>query len=108
MSMRLVMLLCLGIFLPTRALAREASEIWKAQCKSCHGADGKAKTKLGEKEKIPDMTVPAWQKAHSDPQIRDVIENGSKQNPKMKAFKNKLSPAELDALVKYIRKLGGK
>ncbi|WP_224364862.1 c-type cytochrome [Hyalangium versicolor] len=81
------------------------ADVWKAKCKSCHGEDGKAKTKMGEKEKIPDFTNADWQKKHSDEVIKDNITNGSKENAKMKAFKDKLTPEQIDALVKYIRGL---
>ena len=83
-----------------------AKDIWMAKCKGCHGEDGKAKTKVGRKENIPDFTSPGWQKHNSDDEIRDVITNGSKDNHKMKAFKERLTPAEIDSLVKYIRALG--
>jgi len=85
------------------ALADDAADNWKAKCKSCHGEDGKAHTRMGQKEKIADFTSPEWQKHNSDDSIRDVIANGSKENAKMKAFKERLSPEEIDGLVKYIR-----
>lgn len=96
--------LVLTLSLSAAAYAEETSaDIWKAKCKGCHGDDGKAKTKMGEKEKIPDMTNAGWQQRHSDEQIRDYISNGSKENAKMKAFKDKLTPEQIDGLVKYIR-----
>jgi mono/diheme cytochrome c family protein len=90
--------------LSAAAYAEETSaDTWKAKCKGCHGDDGKAKTKMGEKEKISDMTTAEWQTKHSDEQIKDAISNGSKENTKMKAFKDKLTPEQIDGLVKYIR-----
>ena len=97
--------LVLTLALAANAYAEEAKDVWNAKCKSCHGEDGKAKTKMGEKEKVPDMTQADWQKNHSDEKIRDAIVNGSKDNPKMKPFKDKLTPEQIDALVKYIRTL---
>ncbi|MCP3103093.1 cytochrome c [Myxococcus sp. K15C18031901] len=96
----LVMTLCLS----SSAYAEEdIAEVWKAKCKSCHGEDGKAKTKMGQKESIDDMSLPAWQAAESDEEIRRAIADGSPKNSKMKAFKDKLTPAQIDALVGYIR-----
>lgn len=95
--------LVLTLALAANAYAEETKDVWNAKCKSCHGEDGKAKTKMGEKEKIPDMTNADWQKNHSDEKIRDSIVNGSKENTKMKPFKDKLTPEQIDALVKYIR-----
>jgi cytochrome c6 len=83
-------------------------DIWKARCKGCHGEDGKAKTKVGEKEKIPDFTTAEWQGHHTDAQILKNIADGSEENPKMKAFKDKLTAGEIDSLVKYIRGMSAK
>jgi mono/diheme cytochrome c family protein len=96
--------LVLTLSLSAAAYAEETpADTWKAKCKGCHGDDGKAKTKMGEKEKIPDITTADWQKRHSDEQIRDSIANGSKENSKMKPFKDKLTAEQIDGLVKYIR-----
>jgi mono/diheme cytochrome c family protein len=97
--------LVLALSLSTPVYAEGVADVWKAKCKSCHGEDGKAKTQMGKKEKIPDMTTAEWQKAHSDEKIRTVIAEGSKDNAKMKAFKDKLTPEQIDALVKHIRSL---
>jgi mono/diheme cytochrome c family protein len=91
------------------ALAEDApADIWKAKCKGCHGEDGAAKTRAGQKENIADFTSAEWQKGHSDEKIRVAIAEGSKTNSKMKAFKDRLTPAEIDSLVKYIRGFGKK
>jgi cytochrome c553 len=103
MKMRFALVLALS--LAANAYAEEAADVWKAKCKSCHGEDGKAKTKMGEKEKIPDLTLADWQKNHSDEKIRAAITDGSKDNAKMKPFKDKLTPEQIDALVKHIRAL---
>jgi cytochrome c553 len=98
--------LVLTLTLSGAAFAEDSvADIWKAKCKSCHGEDGKAKTKMGEKEKIPDLSNAAWQKRHTDDQLKDAITNGSKENAKMKAFKDKLTPEQIDALVKHVRSL---
>ncbi|HYV46830.1 MAG TPA: c-type cytochrome [Myxococcaceae bacterium] len=94
--------------LATAAFADDAGDLWKAKCKGCHGDDGKAKTKVGEKEKIPDFTTEKWQKEMADGDIKKVITDGSDANSKMKPFKEKLSEQEIDSLVKYIRTLKGK
>src|SRR5262249_7837304 len=87
------------------ALADGAADIWKAKCKGCHGEDGAAKTKVGEKEKIADMSKAEWQAKHTDEQIKAVITDGSKNNSKMKPFKEKLSDEEIQSMVSYIRGL---
>lgn len=99
-------LIAVAVCLASTALAQDsAADLWKAKCKGCHGEDGKAHTRMGEKEKIPDFTNPEFQQKMTDDKLRDVITNGSKDNEKMKAYKEKLSAAEIDSLVKYIRTL---
>jgi mono/diheme cytochrome c family protein len=91
------------------AWADSAEDIWTAKCKSCHGADGKANTKEGKKQKIDDMSKPDWQAHNSDADMKKIITEGSeKKDSKMKAFKDKLSAAEIDSLVAYIRTLKAK
>jgi cytochrome c553 len=85
------------------AAADSVEEIWKTKCQGCHGGDGRAKTKVGQKEKIPDMTSPKWQARHSDAAIKKTIQDGSDDNPKMKPFRKKLSEPEIDSLVSHIR-----
>lgn len=93
--------------------ADDTAALWKSKCKSCHGAEGKADTKEGQKLKIDDMSSEKWQSDWTDQKIKDVITNGAKDkdgNPtKMKPFgptapKDKqLTEAQIDALVKHVR-----
>jgi mono/diheme cytochrome c family protein len=94
--------------LSVAAFADEPADVWKAKCKGCHGDDGKAHTKVGEKEKIPDFTTDKWQAEMADGDIKKVISDGSDSNSKMKPFKEKLTAPEIDALVKYVRGMKGK
>lgn len=101
--------LCLAVavavsFVAAPAFANETEDLWKAKCKSCHGATGKGDTKEGKKNKVDDLTDPAWQARHDDAKIRKAITEGV-PDTKMKAYKGKLSEAEIDALVKHIRTL---
>jgi len=95
--------LVLTLALSATAYAEGAQEVWNAKCKSCHGEKGKGDTKMGLKEKISDMTTAEWKKSHTPEKIREVIAEGSKGNTKMKAFKDKLTPEQIDALVKHIQ-----
>ena len=87
--------------------------LWKAKCGSCHGNDGKSATTKGKEMGMADMTTPAWQKKFSDAQLKEAIdkgvvreEGGKKQ--KMDGYASKLKPEQVDALVKFVRGLGGK
>src|SRR5687767_10184245 len=75
---------------------------WNKHCKSCHGATGKADTKVGKKEKIDDMTNPEWKAKWTAEKMKPVIEDGI-ADTKMKAFKDKLKSEEIDALIKHIQ-----
>ncbi len=106
---RAVLATVVTLSLSSMAFAEDSTaDIYKAKCKSCHGEDGKAQTKMGKKENIPDMTLPAWQDKKTDAQIREVISEGSKDNSKMKPFKEKLTPQQIDGLVAYVRAMKGK
>ena len=83
--------------------------LWKAKCASCHGADGKGKTETGEKLGIPDMTTAKWQAAVSADEAKKAIVEGFKRPGKsegMDAYKDKLEPEQIDALVAYVKGLG--
>ena len=81
---------------------------WKAKCASCHGAEGKGDTEQGVKMKLPDMSKPQWQKEHSDEKMKQSILNGVKKEGTegMDAYKDVLSPEQVDGLIAYIRSLG--
>jgi mono/diheme cytochrome c family protein len=81
----------------------DAAKIFQGHCVLCHGKDGKAPTSYARRG-VPDLNDPAWQKTRSDDEIRKVIAEGS-EGTLMKGFKDDLSAAEIDALVKYIRSL---
>ena len=89
----------------TSALAATAGENWENHCAKCHGADGKAQTKLGTKMKIKDYTNPASLAAFSDEDLTKAtalgVKDGAKE--KMKGYGEKLSAAEVGDLVKFMR-----
>ncbi|HYO68293.1 MAG TPA: cytochrome c [Archangium sp.] len=103
MKTHLALLISLSLATAAHAEEDSVAEIWTAKCKSCHGPDGRAQTQMGKKEAIVDMSQPAWQQAQTDADIREAIADGSPRNKKMKAYKDKLTPQQIDALVAYIR-----
>jgi len=84
-----------------------AAGIWDQRCKVCHGADGTGQTKKGRELKIRDFTKPRWQSHTTDDEIVTAITNGIRKR-KMPAFKGKLSPEEIQALLPYVRALAKK
>lgn len=88
------------------ARAADAKEIYDKDCAKCHGADGKGKTKMGEKLGVKDYTDAKVQEEMKDAEMVKAIKEGVKEKgtdkTKMKAFPD-LSDAEIKALVAHIR-----
>ena len=52
------------------------------------------------------MTAATWQKAKTDAQLKNAIENGAKKgDAEMEGFKDKIDAAQIDLLVAHIRTL---
>ena len=85
--------------------AADAKENWEKNCTKCHGADGKGKTKMGEKLAMKDYTDAKVQEALKDDAMAKAIKEGVKdgEKTKMKGFGEVLSDDEIKALVKYAR-----
>ena len=85
--------------------AADAKENWEKNCTKCHGADGKGKTKMGEKLAMKDYTDAKVQEALKDDAMTKAIKEGVKdgEKTKMKGFGEVLSDDEIKALVKYVR-----
>ena len=112
MHVRLLASIAAGsLLLSATALAqtdpKKVERAWKAKCSSCHGATGKADTEKGQQMKIVDMTTPAFQ-AKKDDEFKKAILEGVKKEKggvkqEMDAFKDDLTPEQVDALIAYIR-----
>ena len=78
--------------------------VYAKKCASCHGADGKGNAKMAKmlKVNIPMMTDAAGK---SDAELMKLVSEGKKPMP---SFKKRLSKEELEAVVHYVKKLGGK
>ncbi len=76
------------------ARAEDATALYQAKCKMCHGADGKG-SEVGKKMGAPDLT--AVKIAPAD--AAKVIADGK---GKMVGFKGKLSDADIQALSTYV------
>ena len=78
---------------------RSGATIYSQICSRCHGSDGKARTAKGRSVGATDLTSSDW-----TPDVaRDtrIVTRGKEEMP---AFKGKLKPAEIDAVVQYIRR----
>ena len=83
--------------------AGDASSVYNTKCANCHGRDGRARSARAKREGSRDLTAAEWQDSVSDERIYNSISNG--KGKKMPGFKKKLSDAQLDELVNYVRRL---
>ena len=106
----LVLLLCLiAIARPSHPsnIAASESETGAAQrfshnCARCHGRDGRAKGLKAKAVRARNLTDAQWQDRVSDERLFNSINNGK---GKMPAYGKKLSEAEINSLVNYVRSL---
>jgi mono/diheme cytochrome c family protein len=92
---------------PEQTEIRAASALFSSMCASCHGqlgrGDGPGRPPVAE---VADLTTAEWQDARTDEQIAEVIREG--RGGFMPGFGDRLSPAGVDALVRHVRRLGGR
>ena len=81
--------------------AETTDKLYRANCSSCHGADGKGKNILGQKLKVPDLTSAAVQDLN-DQQLSDVISMGKGT---MRGYKSALTPEKVARIAEYVRGL---
>lgn len=86
----------------TDLLAGDSRSDYNSKCAKCHDRDGRAKSLHAKHEKARDLTSGEWQDSVSDERIYNSISNGK---GKMPGFKKKLSDAQMDELVNYVRRL---
>ena len=92
-------LLMLVVALAPVAFAADGAAIYKAKCASCHGADGKGQNAMGKKMNLRDLGSPEVQK-QTDKELYDWTAVGK---GKMPGYKDKLTDAEIKALVAHMR-----
>ena len=91
------------LLLSTNAQAHvnDATELYKANCAFCHGADGEGNTPMGRRLGVKNFHDPDVVRT-SDTILFKIAKNGQKGMP---AFGEKLSDDQLKELVLYIRTL---
>lgn len=77
------------------------ADTYKAKCAMCHGADGLATTQVAKMMQVPSFKSPDMMKM-TQAQMIEATTNGK---AKMPAFKGKLTDAQIEQVVGYIRSL---
>lgn len=90
---------------PARADEAATVKLFKAQCATCHGLDGKGQTTAGKKVGTKDWSDPKVLKPLSDADVVKAIKTGKSEGGKelMPSFA-KLGDDKIKELVAYIRR----
>jgi len=80
----------------------DASVLFEKHCDTCHGKDGQAKTFKAKFNHARNLTDAKWQSEVTDERLFNSISNGK---GKMPAWGKKLTEAQINSLVAYVRKL---
>ena len=100
------MSIVVSIFLPFVSTelvhARDAGELFVKVCAPCHSKDGTAQTPAARKLGVKDLSQSKLTDAQIIEQIREGKQPG-KSESKMPAFKEKLSPEEIESLVAVVK-----
>lgn len=81
--------------------ATKGAAIFKEQCASCHGDDGKGKADMG----APNLTDDIWLYGGTKAAIVESVRTG--RGGSMPAWAGRLDPTTLKALAVYVHSLGG-
>src|SRR6059058_1605153 len=84
---------------PVFAADPDGAALYKSKCAMCHGPDGSGQTPMGKSVKLRDLHSADVQKL-TDAELSKVI---SDSKGKMPPYKNKMSAAEINAVVAYLR-----
>jgi mono/diheme cytochrome c family protein len=91
----------LALLFSTYALADSGAVIYREHCAACHGSNGSGETMLGRNMKLRSLASAEVQQQSDD----DLARITGKGKGKMPAYDRKLSKAQIDDVVKYIRSL---
>lgn len=115
-----LLLAAIGIGMSSSAVAAESEPIdelkldeavvkklWEEHCNSCHGKDGKGRTRAGRMNKVKDFTDLEYQKTFTNKKGFKAIKEGMEVDgkEKMKPLGDKLKDEEIKALTAYVRRL---
>lgn len=99
----------LGSSRAAQATDEATIKLFKAQCSTCHGLDGRGQTTAGKPLGVKDWTDGRTLKATSDAKIKELLRNGAKGKDgkqTMTPVKKGVTDEQVAALIAYVRELG--
>ena len=94
-------LMIVGLMSLSGFAADSGADLYKSKCQMCHGADGTPSPAMAKSMGIKDLKSPEVQK-QSDAELKTIVSKGKE---KMTCFAGKLTDAQIDEVVKYVRSL---
>jgi ubiquinol-cytochrome c reductase cytochrome b subunit len=80
-------------------------QVYRAYCLACHDSDGRGRTVRAAMPEMPDFTDAKWQTSRTDADFKKAVLEG--KGKFMPALKSKLSAADADQAVAYVRGFSG-
>lgn len=84
--------------------ADPGTRVWRKRCAACHGVDGRGRTRFAEGRPWADLTDGRWRHGPDREAIRRLVAEGDPKST-MPPFADRLTPAEIDAVVGHVLKL---
>jgi mono/diheme cytochrome c family protein len=102
---RFVTTLTLALTTAAVVSAADVNALWEQHCVSCHAKDGSGNTRMGKKTGVKDYRDPKVQAELNEEKSLKIVQEGitEKGKERMKPYKDKLSEAEIKALIAYMR-----
>ena len=79
--------------------------VWARKCAGCHGSDGGGKADYVAKFPYTDLTDGKFRHGTGRDEVRKMVADGGDPKSPMPAFRDRLSPAEIDAVVDLVLKI---
>ena len=104
---RSVSLMAAGLLAASVVLAADVDgkKVYDAKCALCHGADGKGKAAMAKMKKVELSALDLTKASTAKKPVADLSKDVTKGVGKMSPVK--VTPAEADAVAKYVASLGG-
>lgn len=84
----------------------DVTTLWSKNCSTCHGKDGKGETKAGKQKEVKNLVDPKVRAQFKRDDLIKTVKEGVKDEKtgkeRMKPYGDKLSDAEIGALVDWV------